>query len=134
MKKLDKDLLAFTLFRRAQIDQVEMRRMGNRTTSRKSQFYDPYRDELTEQGIKTSWDADSKTRAYWYALAAEAIRLADNEKLTHLPQSLTCLQCRGTGRLFVVTEEGLEPRTAKAQGKLELQACNACGGTGDAQL
>ena len=126
--RLDKDQLAFTLFRRAQIDQVEMRRMGNRTT-----FYDPDREKLTEQGIKTSWYADSKTRAYWYALAAEAIRFADNEELTHLPQSLTCLQCRGTGRLFVVTEEGLEPRTAKAQGKLELQACNACGGTGDAQ-
>lgn len=91
MKKLDKDQLAFTLFRRAQIDQVEMRRMGNRTT-----FYDPYRDELTEQGIKTSWHADSRTRAYWYALAAEAIRFADNEELTHLPQSLTCLQCSGT--------------------------------------
>ena len=128
--RTDKDSLAFALFRRARIDQVEKRRMDNGTTSNKSQYYDPDRDELTERQIKTSWAADGRMRAYWYSLAAEAMRMIKGEELTPLPSPLSCLQCRGTGRLYVTTEEGLEPRVAKAQGKLELQTCNACNGTG----
>lgn len=125
-----KDSLAFALFRRARIDQVEKRRMDNGTTSNKSQYYDPDRDELTERQIKTSWAADGRMRAYWYLLAAEAMRTIKGEELTPLPSSLSCLQCRGTGMLYVLTEEGLEPRVAKAQDKLELQVCNACNGAG----
>lgn len=128
----NKDELAFTLFRRAQIDSVEKRRMDLAITGRNSPGYDPYRDELDERGIKTSWSADGKTRAYWYALASEALRLLNGDPLTALPPPLTCAQCNGTGFLYVVTEEGLHPRVAKAQGKIERRSCNACGGTGEA--
>lgn len=126
----NKDDLAFALFRRHLIDQVEKRRMDLSITGQKSSAYDFYRDELDERGIKTSWSADGKTRSYWYSLAAEALRQLNGDELTSLPQSLTCRQCNGTGALFVVTEEGLHPRVAKAQGKLERQTCNVCEGTG----
>jgi len=126
----NKDELAFALFRRALIDSVGKRRMDLNITGKQSPVYDSYRDELNEQGIKTSWSADGKTRAYWYSLAAEALRQLNGDPLTALPKPLTCWQCNGTGRLFVVTEEGLHPRAAKAQGKLERQECNACNGTG----
>jgi len=129
---VNKDELAFALFRRAQIDSVEKRRMDMSISGRKSPGYDPYRDELDEQGIRTSWAADGRTRAYWYSLASEALRQLNGDSLTALPPSLTCGQCSGTGFLYVVTEKGLHPRVAKAQGKIERQSCNACGGTGEA--
>jgi hypothetical protein len=85
---MDKDTLAFALFRRAQIDQTEKRRIDLGITSRRSQSYIRCEDELTEQQIRTSWSADGKTRAYWYLLAAEVLRVMKGEELTVLPSSL----------------------------------------------
>lgn len=52
------DALAFVLFRRHLIDAVETGRLDQ---------------QLSESGIKTSWSADGKTRAYWYQLAHAAL-------------------------------------------------------------
>ncbi len=66
-----KDRIARALFRRHLIDAIETGRIEARSYQRESQ-------------IETSWSADGKTRAYWYALADEAIKVMDGEPLTPL--------------------------------------------------
>ncbi len=114
-----KDRLAYALFRRHQIDEVEYTRyrlgLNQPGDGIGTSVYNSYRHELTEQAIKTSWSADGATRAKWHQLAAEAMRLMHNEPLTELPKRLSCTACNGYGRL------------AKVGG---LQTCEACGGSG----
>jgi hypothetical protein len=128
-----KDKVAKALFRRHLIDRVEVDRtnLGLSTLSDTNRHvYDRHRHELTEASVETSWAADGRNRAYWYALAGEVLRTLKGAPLSELPTRLSCEQCGGTGRVYVPTEAGLEPRAAKAQGKLALETCNTCGGSG----
>jgi len=132
-----KDHLAFALFRRNQIDEHNRTRMSlglnQPGDGRDSGVYDPYRHEIGEHNILTSWAADGSTRAYWYGLANEAIRALERRPLTELPPRLSCTTCNGSGKRFWTSAE---IRAAEESGEIQkgekvgLRTCEACDGTG----
>jgi hypothetical protein len=132
-----KDRLAFALFRRNQIDELNRARMSLGLSQpgdgRGSGVYDPYRHEIRERNILTSWAADGSTRAMWYELAAEAIRVMEGAGLTELPSRLSCETCNGSGKRMWTSAE---LRAAEQSGEIQkgeqvgLRTCETCGGTG----
>jgi hypothetical protein len=132
-----KDSLAFALFRYNQIDELNHARkslaLNQPGDGRGSGVYDPHRHEIREHNILTSWAADGSTRARWYGLASEAMRVIQGSGLSKLPPRLSCEDCNGNGRRFWTSAE---IRAAEESGEIQrgekvgLRTCETCGGTG----
>jgi hypothetical protein len=132
-----KDKLAYALFRRDQIDQVEYERLKLGLTEpgagRCNGVYSASRHEICEQSIETAWAADGSTRAKWYQLAREALCVIQGNELKGLPGRLSCPECNGIGKGFETTAECSEAvqigqiREEEGSG---LRTCILCGGSG----
>lgn len=120
--------LAKALFRRHEIDRIEMLRMSTAVEEtgdkcgKIDRLYDPYRHEITEKQIEDEWDASPKMRAYWYQIASEAAALIGPmaRPPTALPVRIKCAKCHGKGCYL-----GKETRT-KDPNKIAMTRC-LCG-------